>query len=95
MLIVHSLDRFIGNLYESIFVEYARQMHRLGLNKAVGYYCSKAGGRGRKLLDELSNSNSSLEVSKRENDVKDGADKGIADGSHENAADMEGSTPTN
>ena len=29
-------------------------MHKLGLNKAVGYYCSKAGGRGRKLLEELS-----------------------------------------
>ena len=28
-------------------------MHKLGLNKAVGYYCSKSGGRGRKLLEDL------------------------------------------
>ena len=32
-------------------------MHKLGLNKAVGYYCSKAGGRGLKLLEELSSAN--------------------------------------
>eukprot|EP00795_Rhopilema_esculentum_P012339 gene12339-2990_t len=43
-----------SNLYENIFLEYARLMHKLGLNKAVGYYCSKAGGRGRKLLEDLS-----------------------------------------
>ncbi len=42
------------NLYENIFLEYARQMQKLGFHKAVGYYCSKAGGRGRKLLEELS-----------------------------------------
>ncbi len=42
------------NLYENIFLDYARQMQKLGFHKAVGYYCSKAGGRGRKLLEELS-----------------------------------------
>ena len=42
------------NLYENIFLEYARQMQQLGFHRAVGYYCSKAGGRGRKLLEELS-----------------------------------------
>ena len=37
-------------------MEYARQMHKLGLSKAVSYYCRKAGGRGQKLLEDLGDS---------------------------------------
>ena len=54
------LDALLGNLFENIFLEYARLMQRYGINKAVGYYCSKAGGRGRKLLEELSSGNEPL-----------------------------------
>lgn len=46
-------------------------MHKLGLNKAVGYYCSKAGGRGRKLLEELSNTGNSTEEKQTGIDAND------------------------
>ena len=39
-------------LFENILLDYARSCIRLEHKPAIQYYCLKAGGRGRKLLDE-------------------------------------------
>ena len=54
---------------------YARHMHTLGLNKAVGYYCTKAGGRGRKLLEELSSLSDDLTVENIDKSVEKNIDE--------------------
>lgn len=56
-------------------------MQRYGINKAVGYYCSKAGGRGRKLLDELSSGEEPL----AENDLGTEVHYSKAETDHGNA----------
>ena len=58
-------------------------MQRYGINKAVGYYCSKAGGRGRKLLEELSSGNEPL-AAEREDGITS-TDHGNAESDHGNA----------
>lgn len=42
----------LGSLIEAVFLEYARLLESLGMNRAMRYYCNLAGENGRLLLEE-------------------------------------------
>ena len=56
MIIAFSLTSVtLGTLYENVYLDYARLQLKLKHKQSAEYYCEKAGGRGRKLMEDFEN----------------------------------------
>lgn len=42
-----------SQLVETVFLEYARYLHKLGLLQAMRHYCRKAGEKGKELFEQF------------------------------------------